>query len=160
MKMNLNWKGLVEIVGILSVVGSLAFVALEIRQNTNAARSSTLQTVSEMSFDSTLAMVDNADLRDAWIAARSVRLTDLTEDQQLQLQWFVGALLRVQQNRFNQVKLGVIELDDALDMGGRAASYKSPVFAEIWATARDNYPEDFQAYIDEYVLPLSVRRAR
>ena len=155
--MSVNWKGLLEVIGILSVVGSLAFVALEIRQNTDAARSSTIQAVSEMSFNTMIPMIENADLRGAWIAARSNGLAQLTEDQRLQLGWFVGAMLRAQLNRFNQVKLGLIDLEEALELGGKSGVYAGPVFAEIWPSLRGQYPDDFQAYIDNYVLPPSVQ---
>ena len=47
----LTWKGLIEILGILGVIGSLIFVALEIRQNTNALRSATIQAIGELLSD-------------------------------------------------------------------------------------------------------------
>ena len=152
-----NWQGLIEVVGIVSVVGSLAFVALEIRQNTNTARSATLQSVSEMSLTTSMAMTENADLRDAWLAARS---NSLTEEQDLQIRWFISAMLRVQQNRFNQIKLGVLELDEALEMGGRAGAYREAFFADVWETAKVQYPIDFQDFIEEHVLPLSAQSDR
>jgi menaquinone-dependent protoporphyrinogen IX oxidase len=44
-KLNLiQWTSIVEIIGMAAVVVSLAFVGLEIRQNTNQARADTAQT--------------------------------------------------------------------------------------------------------------------
>ena len=111
-----------------------------------------MQAVSEMSYDSSMRMVDNAELRDAWRAARS---NSVTEDQQLQLRWFLGSILRIQQNRFNQVKLGIIDLEDALQMGGRAGVYREPYFSEVWASAKQQYPVDFQQFMEQHVLMLS-----
>ena len=148
----LAWKGLVEILGIAGVIGSLIFVALEIRQNTNAVRSATVQAIAELSYDSTMRLVDNAELREA---RRTARSSDLSEDQRDQLDYFYSALMRIQQIRLVQAKLGILDLDDAMQIGGRASSYRQAYFADYWARRKENYPQDFQDYIENYVLPLS-----
>lgn len=147
----LRWQRGIEVVGILSVVGSLVFVALEIRQNTNAARSATMQLISEMSTNAILPMVENADLRAAWHAGRT---NSMTEDQEFQIRWYVALLLRVQQNRFNQIKLGIIELEEGKQTGGRASGYREPFVIDIWNSSKDQYPADFQQYFERYVLEI------
>ena len=145
-----NWVRTIETLGILSVIGSLFIVAWEIRQNTNVARSATMQAVSEMSYDAAMRLVDNSELRDAFLGAASG--ADLTDEQFLQMQWFVAAILRVQQNRYNQILLGIVDKEQALQMGGRAGIYVQPFFREFWDLDRNNYPLDFQEYMEQEVF--------
>ena len=149
MKRHFSWGRAIEVLGIVSVIGSLFVVAWEIRQNTNVARSAAMQSVSEMSYDAARMVIENTELRDSMLATRSGKLTD---EQVMQLAWYVAAILRIQQNRFNQVKLGIVDLEQALGMGGRGALYNSPWLQEIWVSARDDYPQDFQQYMDKEVF--------
>jgi hypothetical protein len=150
----LSLKGLVEISGMLGIIGSLIFVALEIRQNTNALRSATIQAIAELSYDSTMRLVDNSELREARRASRSDSLND---DQRMQLDSFYSALMRIHQIRLVQANLGVLNMNDAMQIGGRAGSYREAYFADYWARRRDNYPPEFQEYIEDFVLPLSPK---
>ena len=146
---NIGWKGLTELLGIASVVGSLIFVAMEIRQNTDAVRSATIQAITELSYDSTMRMVENADLRAARVAARS---GSMTEDQIEQLDTWYTALMRIQQNRLVQSRLGILNLNDAMQIGGRSRAYREPYFAEYWERRKKFYPPEFQEYIEQRVL--------
>ena len=145
----LGWKGLAELLGIVSVVGSLIFVAMEVRQNTDAVRSATIQAIAELSYDSTMRLVENSDLRAARVAARS---GSMTEDQIEQLDTWYTALMRIQQNRLVQSRLGILDLEDAMQIGGRARAYREPYFAEYWERRKNYYPPEFQDYIEQQVL--------
>ena len=145
-------KGLAKLLGIFGVIGSLIFVAMEIRQNTDAVRSATIQAITELSYDSTMRPVDNADLRAARITARS---GSMTKDQIEQLDGWYTALMRIQQNRLVQAKLGVLDLDDAMQIGGRSRAYREPYFAEYWSRRKNFYPPEFQKYIEQQILTLT-----
>jgi len=54
-----------------------------------------------------------------------------------------------------QAKLGILDLDDAMQIGGRGYAYRQPYFADFWARRRENYPPEFQQYIEQYVLILT-----
>ena len=138
--------------GVIGVIGSLVFVALEIRQNTDAVRSATIQAIAELSYDSTIAVVNNADLRAARIASES---GGLTADQVAQLDAWYSALMRIQQNRLLQANLGILDLEDAMQIGGRANAYRQPYFADYWVRRGSNYPTEFQQYIENYILILT-----
>ncbi len=147
-----GWQNTVESLGVIGVIGSLIFVAMEVRQNTDAVRSATVQAIAELSYDSTMRLVDNADLRAARMAAR---LGSMTADQIEQLDSWYSALMRIQQNRLVQSRLGVLDLEDAMQIGGRAKSYREPYFANFWERRKQMYPPEFQQYIEEYVLVLT-----
>ena len=149
---NFSWQNIVEILGVIGVISSLIFVALEIRQNTDAVRSSTIQAIAELSYDSTITLVNNAELRAARLAAQS---GDMTQDQISQLDSWYAALMRIQQNRLLQARLGILDLEDAMQIGGRAYAYRLRYFADYWSRRKQMYPTEFQQYIEEYVLVLT-----
>ena len=143
-----------ELVGIVAVILSLALVAYEIRQNTNAVKSAVIQSLVESSIDSTLVLAENSELRDSYFAAVE---GDMTEDQRRQMYVYIAAALRIHQNRFEQVKLGMIDLELALSLGGRGGTYRLPYFAEAWEGLSPNFPPDFREYVNQHVLPLSLK---
>ena len=144
-----NLKDLVELIAALGVIVTLAFVALEIRQNTDVARSATTQAIAEQSYDAVMRLVDNDKLRTAYFADFAGELDD---NQRQHLRMFYSAVIRIQLNRHEQIKLGIIDLDLALSLGGQGDGYSSPYFAEFWNSIKDRYPADFQAYIDENAM--------
>ena len=147
-----QWKDLVEGLGVLSIVASLVFVAFEIRQNTNAIRSSAIQDISRFSYDATVLSIEKDEIRVARLAVCS---GDLDESQRFLLQLYYGALMRIQMNRFYQVQLGILDERMILALGGKGGADRNPYFAEIWPVIRLDFEEDFQEYIEREVLPLS-----
>ena len=99
------WKETAEVLGVLGVIASLVFVAMEIRQNTDAVRSTAIQGMLDQSFAANLTPVENAGLREA-IYSTPEKLTD---DQRRQLGWFYAALIRLQLNRYSQAGIGVVD---------------------------------------------------
>lgn len=146
-----RWKVVGSVLGGLGVIGSLVFVALEIRQNTAAVRSATIQAISEQSFTAVAQLVENADLRAAYEAATTG--TDLTPEQRFHLRMFYLGIMRIQQNRYLQSQLGVLDLRSLLFVGGRGGAYSLPFFAEYWAEDRDQYPAEFQEFVEGELLP-------
>ena len=148
----ISWQQIVELLGVIGVIGSLVFVALEIRQNTDAVRSSTIQAIAELSYDSTITLVNNNELRAARLAAES---GEMTADQVSQLDSWYSALMRIQQNRLLQAQLGILDIEDAMQIGGRARAYRQPYFENYWSRRKHHYPLEFQEYIEEHVLVLN-----
>lgn len=146
-----KWTVVGSVLGGLGVIGSLVFVAFEIRQNTEAVRSATIQAISEQSFDAVAQLVENADLRAAYEAARTG--SALTPEQRLQLRVFYLGIMRIQQNRYLQSRLGVLDLETLLFVGGQGGAYSLPFFAEYWAEDRDQYPAEFQDFVERVLLP-------
>src|SRR5512139_68482 len=116
-QVKLSWKDVIEMAGVFGVIGSLIFVAFQIRQNTRAIESSTIEAILSHSYDAVVLTVENADLRAAQVAACNGALTG---DQREQLIAYYRALLRLQLNRYFQVQLGILDEETALALGGRA----------------------------------------
>ena len=144
----------IQTVANVCVVVGIFFLAIETRQNTDAVRSSTIQSIAAQSFDSGLRLSENQELRRALLTP----VEQLTNDQKLLLNGFYGAMMRLQQNRFLQSQLGALDRQTLLDLGGQGQIYWSPHFATYWESRGMSYPADFREYIETEVLPLSGDR--
>ena len=151
-----NWirKETAEILGVLGVIASLIFVALEIRQNTSAVRSATIQAISEGSHDSNYRLAENPDL--LAIIRKADSLEPLTIGERDRLFSLYTAIMRLNQNRFQQLRLGVLDEDTLFQVGGRGRFYRGPFFAEYWAETRQDHSVEFQEFVERELLPLST----
>ena len=155
------WRETAEVIGVLGVIASLIFVALEIRQNTDAVRSATndlltragaVQDISRWSYDATILLLDYPELVGAREAACS---GSVSEDQRISLYVYYAALLRIQLNRFQQAQLGILDEELALNLGGRGAGYRNPYFAEVWSGLKGEFSADFAEFVERELIPLS-----
>ncbi len=151
---NNNWtrKDLVEALGVLGVIASMIFVGIEIRQNTDAVRGSTLQAVSQQSMDLVMAGIENPDLRLAFTASIE---GNLSKEQASLLGWFFSAKLRADENRMRQVELGILDASTFQQLSNHKA-YRLPYFADYWAHSGDEFPDDLQELVEREFLPLSI----
>ena len=144
-------KDLYEKIGIIAIVVSLAVVAYEVRQNTNAIRSTVVQSISQQSFDAVALSIDNTDVRDALYASAS---GNATPEQKRLVDLVYAALLRIQLNRYLQSEIGVIDRDTVLKIGGSGGGsiYQRSDFLDFWERTKNEYDTDFQAYMTKFVL--------
>ena len=142
-----------EVLATLGVIASLAVVAVEIRQNTDAVRGATLQAVSQQSMDLVIVGLENPELRLAFDAAEEERLTP---DQRDLMGWFYSAKMRADENRFRQVQLGTLDPSTFQTMSNHYA-YRFPEFRAWWARSGQNFAADFQELVEREFLPLSPR---
>jgi hypothetical protein len=143
----MSGKAVRETLAALGVIASLVFVGMEIRQNTAAVQSGTIQAVTDQSIQALTVLQDNDDLRTAYFLAIADSTLDLGQRQQLDL--FYSMAMRIQMNRFYQDQLGIIDRDILLELGGRGGAYFSPYFADFWGQQRATFPEDFAVWIEE-----------
>ena len=151
----LSWVG--QTVGALGVIASLIFVALEIRQNTEAVRSATIQAISDQSLTSVTQLLENDSLQAAFQRVNAGQ--PLTSDQSFRLRIYYTGLMRIQQNRYLQARLGILDIETLLFTGGRGGSYSSPYFPVFWSEVRGEYPEEFATFVDTALIanPLPDR---
>ena len=148
---NITWKHAAEALGILGIIGSLLIVSLEIRQNTNAVRSATIQAIAELSYDASMRFIENEEVMNAFTALRN---GEIDEHQRYIIRNFYAAVLTIQQIRFSQVELGILEVEQAINMGGRSGVYGMEIFEQIWPELKGRYSEGFQSYIETHIIPL------
>jgi hypothetical protein len=152
--MNDRAKLIGEALAIVGVIASLIFVAVEVRQNTNAVHGATLQAVSQQSLDLVMAGLDNPELRLAFKVAGESKPEALSEEQELLLIWFFSAKLRADENRFRQIELGILDQSNLEQLGSNIA-YRLPFFRDWWIRNGGFFAADFQALVEQKYLPLS-----
>ena len=147
---NWIWKETAELIGVLGVIGSLIFVAFEIQQNTSATLSTAMQAISDQSVSINLALAQDSELRATFRTSLSEDGLDrLTEDQTVQLGSYYVAILRMHQNRFQLIQLGIVDDEDVYSAGGYGDTYYSPFFKEFWRKVRHRYSDEFVRWFED-----------
>tara|TARA_Y100001970_G_scaffold54355_1_gene68920 strand:- start:88 stop:534 length:447 start_codon:yes stop_codon:yes gene_type:complete len=140
----------IEIIGFLSVVGSLAFVGVEIRQNTSAVRGATNQAISDQVGELmlTIATDDNlAELVKRLYDGETQNQFDPVDDMRLFMTIMTG--LRRIENIFLQIEDGILD-DRAFDRIG-LSFYRSNYGREIWQANRQFFDREFVPFFDELI---------
>ncbi len=149
-KVSWIWRETAEVLGVIGVIATLIFVALEIRQNTSAVRSATVQAISEQSFDVNMRLAEEPDL--LALMRKADNQEPLTDSERDRLFTLWNAILRLNQNRFQQFRLGVLDDTTLFEVGGRNRSYQGSSFAEYWEATKQNHSVEFQRFIEECVI--------
>ena len=134
----------------LSVVGSLAFVGVEIRQNTSAVRGATNQAISDQVGELmlTIATDDNlAELVKRLYDGETQNQFDPVDDMRLFMTIMTG--LRRIENIFLQIEDGILD-DRAFDRIG-LSFYRSNYGREIWQANRQFFDREFVPFFDELI---------
>jgi len=142
----------IQTIANVCVVLGIVFLALEVRQNTQAVRSATVQALSEQTYETARLALENPEIREAIFAAR--RNENLTEDQEEIMNLVFNASLRVRQNRYLQDRLGILDEDVSSELGA-GGIYRMALFRDYWAEERDRYSPGFQDYVERVLIPLA-----
>ena len=136
----MNWEAIGaigEAVGAAAVVGSLVYLAVQIRQNTKSVQAATFQSVAE-------------GLADA--SYRLINAPPLTQ----KADWFllfVGTLRRYENLHF-QIRRGALGPSDVEGfIASLGAVFEVPIFRECWPRTRELFHPSFAAFVEERVLP-------
>ena len=142
-------REILEIFGILGVIGSLVFVGVEVRQNTAEIRGSTHQSVSEqinelyltIAQDERLSklvskMMENSDLR-----------KDLSSSDQISLDFVVLTGLRRIENIYLQYLDGILS-NSAFDRIGMSF-YKRQYAMEAWEQYKGGFDSNFVNFFEK-----------
>jgi hypothetical protein len=148
-----------QAVAALSVVLSLAFVGYEIRQNTQVARGAAIQA----SIDQILQWQAESGSDPEWIRILDFlrnggSYSELAQIDQTRYNWVVVSTVRITENRFRQMQMGVID-DGDLGIGGGTSNkswFRSTYFLEWWASAdrTQSWAPDFLEFFETEVLGL------
>ena len=141
-------RTVIEIIGFLSVVGSLAFVGVEIRQNTSAVRGATNQAISDQVGELmlTIATDDNlARLVKRLYDGETQDQFDPVDDMRLYMTIMTG--LRRVENIFLQIEDGILD-ERAFDRIG-LSFYRSNYGQEIWQANKQFFDREFVPFFEK-----------
>tara|TARA_B100001996_G_scaffold191835_2_gene146818 strand:+ start:6366 stop:6818 length:453 start_codon:yes stop_codon:yes gene_type:complete len=144
----MNNRIILEGVGLFSVIGSLLFVGVEIRQNTAAVRGATQQDISYQISEMYKIGVENDKI--ASIMSRSyqgLKKSDLTDTEFLQFWLFSMLGYRRVENIYLQYKNGFLT-EEAFDRIGMSF-YRTPIQLEIWNERKDDFDPEFAAFFEQ-----------
>ena len=144
----MNNRIVLEGVGIFSVIGSLLFVGVEIRQNTSAVRGATHQDISYQISEMYKIGVENEKI--ASIMSRSyqgLKKKDLTDTEFLQFWLFSMLGYRRVENIYLQYKNGFLT-EEAFDRIGMSF-YRTPIQLEIWKERREDFDPEFASFFEQ-----------
>jgi len=146
----MNWEALGavgEIVGAVAVVLTLGYLAVQIRQNTQATKTSSLQAALSAAMN-----VFDAPARDRDLA-RVIRSgmadpSSLTDDEYAQFRWWARLALRAAENVFVQHNAGVLDHETWV----ARAETLTPLLAapggrKVWAEISASHRRDFQDWV-------------
>lgn len=136
----------VELAGLIGVIASLAFVGLEIRQNTRAVRAATIQAVSDQAMDLTLSLANDEHFPRlvTLMVEDGVVRADLSREDARRLIFVVVAGMRRMENVYLQVEAGI--LDEGALGRTTVGFYRNPFVRELWAATREDYDPGFAVY--------------
>jgi len=157
-----NARTIVEAIGVLSVVCSLIFVGMELRQNSVATMAATNSSIAESFIELNLAMATSADLARAMTSYEDDPATASPADQ-VQILGLWRALFHTWSNAHRQHLSGTLdpaiyasivqEISTYADSGTTANSVKDlnrrkRIMRWAWENERFIFNPDFQVFVD------------
>ena len=149
-----------ELLGVVGVIGSLIFVALQVRQNTAAIRSQAAQGIQDQITAIYQMYVSDPTLSDLVLRTRSVQ-PNLTEEERVRFEGFEMASFAAYQNLFIQMREGVVDEEFARGWWQNLRNVLArPVQQEIWASNEFVFSPAFRRFVDTEVMRLEPTPAR
>jgi hypothetical protein len=146
-----NWEALGAIANVLTAVGVIAtliYLAIQIRQNTKAVRSSSIQNLVQSFSTTAQAAVENEYIIPLLLKANS-GTDSLTEEERARLHfWFIMTFRRFEGVYF-QRDLGIVDAD-VIDGFERShiAILASKSAQEWWANSKEIFNAGFVSYLE------------
>lgn len=143
----------------VGVILSLVFVGYEIRQNTRVARATAVQaTVEQIIQWQTESGTDPEWIRVYDFVRNGGAYADLSSLDQSRYSWVVISTVRITENRFRQMQMGIINGKD-LDIGGGTSNrqwFQSEHFLDWWrgSDRTQSWAPDFLEFFETDVLGL------
>lgn len=141
---------LAELIGAVAVVLSLMYVAVEIRQNTQAVQSATYQELVARSNEFLVVLAQDSTLTDIWLRGEA-DLSSLTDTEGQRYWWIVQAYWRNMENAFRQHERGMLgDLEYGVYVR-LTCSPKAPGRRLGWRTHSATLSPDFIRFVESCV---------
>ncbi|NQV69438.1 MAG: hypothetical protein HQ498_05370 [Pseudohongiella sp.] len=148
--MNLSNKNIIEITGIIAVVISLIFVALELRENRIAARTASYQEVGIAVANAWFMLSSDPELLEIFdkLQSEDLNLFDsLPNYQRARARSFMVGTLRNYEVLYLQVQEGLLD-ENSLKFLGFGIVLSGPSFQRLWPDIKQNVTPGFREYLE------------
>ena len=144
----------VSLIANIGVIGSIIFLGLEMRQNTEMMQSQTRNSIVENQLSVYEKMIENPELFD--IADKRSANLDVADAERQQLHVFILSQLRIWENEFYQYQIGLYaaeEFDARKIWWGKIM--RRPVNLQTWRVEQETFYPDFRIYMNELLDEIS-----
>ena len=144
----------VSLIANIGVIGSIIFLGLEMRQNTEMMQSQTRNSIVENQLSVYEKMIENPELFD--IADKRSANLDVADAERQQLHVFILSQLRIWENEFYQYQIGLYaaeEFDARKIWWGKIM--RRPVNLQTWRFEEETFYPDFRIYMNELLDEIS-----
>ncbi len=140
-----------EFVGAIAVVVTLIYLAVQMRQNTNALKLATARSVTEELQDSFSLLASNQELADIFVTASGELALQGAE--RVRYYTLTSNLVRVYENAFLQSRAGAMEQAHWEGLTRLMIDYTSmAAFQQYWQDRKHWVSDDFQEYMESEVV--------
>ena len=147
---DIRWKDVLEGVGLVAIVASLIFVAIEVRQSNQIGRIEAMESMATAWSSVGLELAGNENLAALLSRTDSGAIpNDFDAVENRQLFNVLHGLDHHWEMRFNQLKLGVLVSADYSYPGSRSSTYASAYHKEIWPRIRPGLSEEFAEFWEQ-----------
>jgi len=145
-----------DFLGGIAVVVTIGYLAVQMRSQTIANRRSTFQDLLNHQATLNLAWMTNPELGDALTGSRDQTFEDMDEKTRSLVIVHVTMLLRQAQNAHSQyLEKGISKEQLKLLEMPMGDWLLRPCVQQLWKFTKSSYPEAFQKYIHEQVIPAT-----
>ena len=143
---------IIQIISAAGVIASVLYLAIQIRQSTRSARSSTQQQLTDRIHNRLLLVSTNPEL--AALIAADWSTTEFTSTERVQISYWLGAIIADIKGIHTQYKLGLVSRSA---LHGRITIIKQGVFkTEIavttWNNVKGESEADFINWFEKHII--------
>ncbi len=142
----------IQIISAVGVVASILYLAIQIKQSTTSARSSTQQQLTERIHNRLLLVATNSEL--AELISSDWKTTEFTDVQKIQISYWLSAIITDIKGMHTQYKLGLVT-ESALH--GRITVIKRGVFktdiaVTVWNNIKGESEPEFIRWFEKHII--------
>ena len=155
----MNWDAIgaiAEALGAIAVVATLIYLAIQIRQNTQATRSATRHAITESIMGPPNNFLQSKSFRKTFLA--HVNSEDLDPDQSLQMQIYCYITMKSWENMHYQYRNGMLTEEEwqPLHVNLRVI-LQMPYWRDYWGREQELYSKPFRKEVDQILSELEGR---
>ena len=134
-----------DLIAAIVTVITLAYLALQIRQNTKSVQGATIQSHLDLEIASCALIAQHADV----FERGGANISDLSGAERIVFVQLVTSIMSVMNNAYSQSQNGLIGDFDIIIADWELSYMELPGFQAVWTEMKRTYPDDFRQCIDE-----------
>ena len=134
-----------ELIAAIATVITLAYLALQIRQNTRSVQGSAIQSHLNLEMAACALIAQHADV----FERGGANVSDLSGAERIVFEQLVTSVMNLMDNAYSQYQSGLIPGFDFIIADWQDTYLKLPGFQSVWAEMKRTYPEDLCQFLDE-----------